>query len=604
MSVDPDKIRNLISVLEEVYKTSEKFIDQYKDDLDKIHPAYKLSAKNLIDYLAFRNHPINEIQESLEELGISTLTMGERHILSNIGAVINNLRKIIDGAYQYRAIQKGKFREGINFQNINSTALLGPGIPDRITRIMVTLPIDAAFDYDLVLELLKSDINCFRINCAHAGPKYWKKMVDNIERAKEETGKDCRICMDLSGPKFRTGHMRAGPKVIRLKPEKNDYGIVINPVKFWIAPLKNPPEDKNTPFLPVEKFWYKLLKKGSIVQLQDARGKKRKIKIIEESYTGKWATTNDTTYIRTGTKLHLTGKSKAKKITTIVGELIPLEEKILLRIGDQLVIHKKDAPGVPARINEDGTVIKPACISCPLEEIFTDTKTGEPVLLDDGKIEGFIEKIDTDKLIVRITWANDKGSTLRADKGINLPESELKLRGLTEKDKEDFKFIAKHADVVNVSFVNTPEDVIDIKNILKEINASHLGVILKIETQQGFRNLPKIILKAMEHYPIGVMIARGDLAVEVGWQRLAEVQEEILKICAASHIPDIWATQVLETLAKKGRPSRAEITDAAMAQRADCIMLNKGPHILSAIKMLDNIIRIMQNSKSSKKSPF
>jgi pyruvate kinase len=108
----------------------------------------------------------------------------------------------------------------------------------------------------------------------------------------------------------------------------------------------------------------------------------------------------------------------------------------------------------------------------------------------------------------------------------------------------------------------------------------------------------------MEHYPIGVMIARGDLAVEVGWQRLAEVQEEILKICAASHIPDIWATQVLETLAKKGRPSRAEITDAAMAQRADCIMLNKGPHILSAIKMLDNIIRIMQNSKSSKKSPF
>lgn len=604
MSVEPDKIHNLISVLEEVYKTSEKFMVQYKDDLDKIHPAYKISAKNLIDYLAFRKHPINEIQESLEELGISTLTMGERHILSNIEAVINNLRKIIDGAYQYRAIQKEKFREGINFQNINSTALLGPGIPDRITRIMVTLPFDAAFDYNLVLGLLKSDINCFRINCAHDGPKYWKKMIDNIERAKEETGKDCRICMDLSGPKFRTGPMRSGPKVIRLKPEKNDYGIVINPVKFWIAPLKNPPEDKNMPFLPVDKPWYKLLKKGSIVQLQDARGKKRKIKIIEESYTGKWATTNDTTYIRTGTKLHLTGKSKAKKITTIVGELIPLEEKILLRIGDQLVIHKKDTPGVPARINEDGMVIKPARISCPLEEIFTDTKTGEPVLLDDGKIEGFIEKIDTNKLIIRITWANDKGSTLRADKGINLPESELKLRGLTEKDKEDFKFIAKYADVVNVSFVNTPEDVDDIKNILNEINASHLGVILKIETQQGLRNLPKIILKAMEHYPIGVMIARGDLAVEVGWQRLAEVQEEILKICAAAHIPDIWATQVLETLAKKGRPSRAEITDAAMAQRADCIMLNKGPHILSAIKMLDNIIRIMQNSKSSKKSPF
>ena len=602
MSIDLDKIRQIITDLEKVYLTSEDYIDQYKDEIEKIHPSYKHSAKNLIDFLAFRNHPIDEIQQNLEDLGISTLSMGERHILSNIDAVINNLKKIIDGNYEYQDIQKEKFREGVNFQNLNSTALLGPSIPDRITRIMVTLPIDAAFDYNLVLALLNSDINCFRINCAHDGPEYWKKMVDNIEKAKVETGKDCRICMDLSGPKFRTGHMRAGPKVIRLKPEKNDYGIVVNPVKFWIAPENNPPEDNSISFLPVDESWYSLLKKGSIIQLVDARGKKRKIKIIDESYTGKWATTNDTTYIRTGTKLHLLGKSKSEKIKTVVGELIPLEEKILLRIGDQLVIHKKDTPGRPARINDDGTVKKPAHISCALNEIFTDTKPGEPALLDDGKIEGFIEEIKNDKLIIRITWANDTGSTLRADKGINLPESELKLRGLTEKDREDLKFITKYADVVNVSFVNTSEDVEDIKNVLKELNAPHLGVILKIETQQGFKNLPKIILNAMEHFPIGVMIARGDLAVEVGWQRLAEVQEEILKICAAAHIPDIWATQVLETLAKKGRPSRAEITDAAMAQRADCIMLNKGPHIISAIKMLDNIIRIMQNSKRSKNS--
>ena len=602
MSIDHEKIRQIITDLEKVYLTSEEYIDQYKDEIEKIHPVYKLSAKNLIDFLAFRNHPIDEIQQNLEDLGISTLAKGERHILSNIDAVINNLKKIIDADYEYQDIQKEKFREGVNFQNINSTALLGPSIPDRITRIMVTLPIDAAFDYNLVLALLNSDINCFRINCAHDGPEYWKKMVDNIEKAKQETGRDCRISMDLSGPKFRTGHMRAGPKVIRLKPEKNDYGIVVNPVKFWIAPENNPPEDNSTPFLPVDESWYSLLKKGSIIQLVDARGKKRKIKIIDESYTGKWATTNDTTYVRTGTKLHLLCKSKSEKIKTVVGELIPLEEKILLRIGDQLVIHKKDTPGRPARINDDGTVKKPAHISCALNEIFTDTKPGEPVLLDDGKIEGFIEEIKNDKLIIRITWANDTGSTLRADKGINLPESELKLRGLTEKDKEDLKFITKFADVVNVSFVNTSEDVEDIKNILKELNAPHLGIILKIETQQGFKNLPKIVLNAMEHFPIGVMIARGDLAVEVGWQRLAEVQEEILKICAAAHIPDIWATQVLETLAKKGRPSRAEITDAAMAQRADCIMLNKGPHIISAIKMLDNIIRIMQNSKRSKNS--
>ena len=581
--------------------TAEKLTLTYAEDLDKIHPAYKVSAQNLILYLAFRQLDFDRIKETLESFGISQLTKDERHIKSSIEAVINNIRKILFPESDFQNITKEKFKEGYNFQKINTTSLLGPEIADRITRIMVTLPSDAAYDYDLVLGLLKANINCFRINCAHDTKEQWKMMVDNIKRAKLETGKECRICMDLSGPKFRTGHMRTGPKVIRLKPEKNDYGIVVNPIRFWIAPPDDPPEDIKTPYLPVEKSWYKKLKKGTVVQLMDARGKKRKIKIIEESFRGKWATTNDTTYIRTGTRLHIVKKGSKEKITTIMGELIPLEEKILLRRGDQLIIHKKEKAGAPAIIKEDGSVQKPAHISCSLNEIFTDTEVGEPVLLDDGKIEGYIEEKKGNELVIRISWADDNGSTLRADKGINLPESTLNLRGLTDKDKEDLEFVARNADVVNVSFVNTTEDVEDIKKALNEIDGTHLGVILKIETKQGYSNLPEILLNAMQMHPIGVMIARGDLAVEVGWQKLAEVQEEILKICSAAHIPDIWATQVLENLAKKGRPSRAEITDAAMAQRADCIMLNKGPHIISAINMLDNIIRSMQKSTDTRK---
>jgi pyruvate kinase len=601
MSPGHKLLEQIIVKLEDVLSNAEKLTLTYAEDLDKIHPAYKLSAQNLILYLAFRQLDFEKIKETLESFGISQLTRDERHIKSSIEAVLNNIRKILFPDSDIQNITKEKFKEGYNFQKINTTSLLGPEIAERITRIMVTLPSDAAYDYDLVLGLLKANINCFRINCAHDSKEQWKMMVDNIQRAKIETGKECRICMDLSGPKFRTGHMRTGPKVIRLKPEKNDYGIVVNPIRFWIAPPGEPPEDIKTPHLPVEKSWYKKLKKGTVVQLMDARGKKRKIKIIEESFRGKWATTNDTTYIRTGTRLHIIKKGSKEKITAIVGELIPLEEKILLRRGDQLIIHKKENAGAPAIIKEDGSVQKPAHISCPLKEIFTDTEVGEPVLLDDGKIEGFIEEKKGNELVIRISWADDKGSTLRADKGINLPESTLNLRGLTKKDKEDLEFVARYADVVNVSFVNTTEDVEDIKKALKDIEGTHLGVILKIETKQGYRNLPEILLNAMQMHPIGVMIARGDLAVEVGWQKLAEVQEEILKICSAAHIPDIWATQVLENLAKKGRPSRAEITDAAMAQRADCIMLNKGPHIISAINMLDNIIRSMQKSTDTRK---
>jgi pyruvate kinase len=98
------------------------------------------------------------------------------------------------------------------------------------------------------------------------------------------------------------------------------------------------------------------------------------------------------------------------------------------------------------------------------------------------------------------------------------------------------------------------------------------------------------------------MIARGDLAVEIGWNDMVLVQEEILRICEAAHVPDIWATQVLENMAKKGTPSRAEITDAGMSQRAECVMLNKGAQITKAIKMLDKILRNMQEIQKKKES--
>jgi pyruvate kinase len=101
---------------------------------------------------------------------------------------------------------------------------------------------------------------------------------------------------------------------------------------------------------------------------------------------------------------------------------------------------------------------------------------------------------------------------------------------------------------------------------------------------------------------VGIMIARGDLAVECGYQRLAEVQEEILWVCEAAHVPVIWATQVLENLAKKGTPSRSEITDAAMGERAECVMLNKGPYAVATVRVLADILRRMQAHQEKKRS--
>jgi pyruvate kinase len=160
----------------------------------------------------------------------------------------------------------------------------------------------------------------------------------------------------------------------------------------------------------------------------------------------------------------------------------------------------------------------------------------------------------------------------------------------------------KHADIIGYSFVRSDADVMELQTRLAELGGEGLGIILKIETREGFNQLPNLLLAAMRSRAVGVMIARGDLAIECGFQRLAEVQEEILWICEAAHMPVIWATQVLESLAKTGMPSRSEITDAAMGERAECVMLNKGPYMVTAVRILDDILRRMQAHQDKKRS--
>jgi pyruvate kinase len=143
---------------------------------------------------------------------------------------------------------------------------------------------------------------------------------------------------------------------------------------------------------------------------------------------------------------------------------------------------------------------------------------------------------------------------------------------------------------------------VELRQELAARGKSELGIILKIESRQGFDQLPFTLLAALRHHPIGIMVARGDLAVEIGFERLAEVQEEILWLSEGAHIPVIWATQVLETLAKTGIPSRAEVTDAAMGVRAECVMLNKGEHIVEAVRFLDHVLHTMQAHHLKKRS--
>jgi pyruvate kinase len=240
-------------------------------------------------------------------------------------------------------------------------------------------------------------------------------------------------------------------------------------------------------------------------------------------------------------------------------------------------------------------------VPCTLPEVIGQVRKGERIWFDDGRVGGVVRRATRERLEVEITHAREGGETLAGDKGINLPDSALTLPALTEKDIADLTVVARHGDIVGLSFAQRAADVETLLECLHGLGAAHLGLILKIETRHGFENLPELAFAAMASRAAGIMIARGDLGVECGYERLAEVQEEILWLAEAAHMPVVWATQVLETLAKTGRPSRAEITDAAMGERAECVMLNKGPHVLDAIRMLDDILRRMQAHQSKKR---
>ena len=279
-----------------------------------------------------------------------------------------------------------------------------------------------------------------------------------------------------------------------------------------------------------------------------------------------------------------------------------ISKNIPVIAGQELHIFRKQVKGQKARESSDASDSALAYFSMSLPEVFDDLKAGELVLIDDGQIAGRILSRDNEKLTVLIHFA-EPGAKVKANKGINFPESDLGISGLTQKDVKDLSFIAAHADVVNMSFIRRHQDVLDLFHAINRIGADNLGIMLKVETPQAFRHLPRILLTAMQRYPVGIMIARGDLAVESGWERTAELQEELLWITESAHIPNVWATQVLEKQAQLGLPSRAEITDAAMSTRSDCVMLNKGPHIVETIRMLADILVRMEKHQY-KKSPL
>jgi pyruvate kinase len=572
--------------------------------IDAVDPTFALSARNLVRYLALRRQDRRMLQRGLAQRGLSSLGRAEQWVAATLELVSRALRGLAAAPAAARdgALPAPDMDLGARLLERNTRALLGEQPPGREVRIMVTMPSEAADDYALVRDLLAGGMDVMRINCAHDEETRWRRMIGHLRRAERALGRRCKVLMDLAGPKLRTGPIEPGPAVLRLRPLRDAYGLVTAPAHVWLTAEEGPrePDAPADAVLRVPARWLAALKSGETVSLRDARGAHRSWRVVDAGDEGAWAEADKSAYLVPGTVLAREGKGRSLRAKV---RAVPARQgSILLREGDRLWLTRSLRPGTAAKLDRRGRTLHPATIGCTLPGVFRDARAGERIYFDDGKIGGVIEKAERERLLVRLLRARPGGVKLRADKGINLPDTALRTRALSDKDRRDLEFIGPHADMVGLSFVDTVADVRSLRTALARLGPRSPAIVLKIETRRGFENLPAMLLEAMRARSCGVMIARGDLAVECGFERLAEVQEEILWLCEAAHVPVVWATAVLDTLAKRGAPTRAEITDAAMSMRAECVMLNKGPYIREALRSLDDILRRMSSHQSKKRS--
>ncbi|PHU14218.1 Plastidial pyruvate kinase 4, chloroplastic [Capsicum chinense] len=585
------------------------------------HKNYLVSATNLIHYLALKSLDVEQLKEELSSICFLNLDTINQHVLASLSAGIRLLDNVkfdssshtisySEGISSTKSLEKqmkGEFSVNTLRRRASHTAdlLLGRLPEKRNTHIMVTVGEEAIQSETLLKDLLNAGTTIVRINCAHGSPEIWSEIIRRVKRSSQILEKPCRVLMDLAGPKLRTGKLQAGPCVLKISPKKNAYGEVIYPALIWLSrPGAGSPPDHVSPDAVLQVDGEELFRKlevNDVVTLFDARGKQRTLKILSRypifSGVGFMAECCKTAYVKSGAKLFI--KDKRRKLPA--GHAVnipPLKQFIKLRVGDLLTISR-DSQNKESNLTSSTGAHR---ITCSSEYVFDSVKPGEPIAFDDGKIWGIIKATSASEILVSITHAGPRGSKLGSEKSINIPRSNIRYEGLTSKDLIDLDFVANHADMVGVSFVRDVRDILLLRQELEKRKRGDLGVSLKIETKEGFEKLPLLLLEAMKMpNPLGIMIARGDLAVECGWENMAYIQKEIISVCTAAHVPVIWATQVLESLVKYGVPTRAELTDVAEGMRSSCIMLNKGKCIVEAASFLH---RTLNNHSTKPNAEF
>jgi len=536
------------------------------------------SFMNMQDFLSLKKFDLTMLQQALVNIGFSSLERSHFYLLYTIEKQLEALALLL-GKPPVGISEESTPEEVYASMKRRSTFLKSNNNLEN--SVMITLPSPAAEKPDFIQNLAERSIDIVRINTAHDTLVEWKSMAETVQSINQSTRQNnpLKIYVDMAGPKIRTEKVKLVTAPVKISHDIHCMLLLTTKEQQNIAL-----SSEMCHHLIVEDHWLRKRHKGEKILLTHPELKNRKLIIKKIDEQGLWLTFNKKLIIDEKSRFEV--QDNKKKQSAII-DLPKIEQPIRLFVGNLIWLRSDDS--VIGHLCEDESMAK-AEIACSYSNVFNFIDIDTPFFIDDGKIGlRVVEKTD-EGVLCRVEHAKPNGVLLKGEKGINFPETNLEIAALTPTDKENLKGVMEFADIIGISFAQQASDVAEVKAILKENDKDQVGLVAKIETKKGVRQLPFILMELFSWQHSGVMLARGDLAIEVGFENLPRVQEEILELCEAAHTPVIYATQILENMMKKNLPSRAELIDASMAQRADCIMLNKGLFTIETIDILGKIL--------------
>ena len=501
-----DRVRELATRLDEEAEAR-------RHDIDATLPQHRASALNLAHYLGLRRQDVRGLQLDLAAAGLSSLGRCEGHVHDTVDWLCAWLGGAALSPSATHASQH--YPDGAEAERLlhaNARALFGPRPRDRHVYIMVTAPEAAEASDAWADSLIDAGANMLRINAAHGSPAEWERITITFRARAAARDIPVRVVVDLPGPKLRAEVREFEPGVIRVKRCKDALGRTLGPTEVQLVANCTAANQ-----IPVPAAWLPRLRVGDMLVVTDLRGRNVALTVRARRRRAVVADSLRSLYVVTG--LALSWRRGAQRLGKgAVGDVPQVPRRIRLSPGDRFVLNASGAG------DARGTVT----LAVPEPHLLTAVRAGDHVVLDDGRVVAVAERQRRNGLLCRVTATVKPSVRLQTGKGIAFPDSELAIDSLGAADEAALAFALAHADAIGASFISSAADVRRVGERVRTSAKPAFGMILKLETRTAMHNLPAILFEALKYENVGLMIARGDLAIDLGFERLAEMQEELL----------------------------------------------------------------------------